>query len=229
MALYRYFKPATDLPNPKGSLSKCLSPATIKDANEAVKNSPKPAKSSGTYAKLTPEKQAEIAQYAVLHGNKAAIHHFSQELGFGIKESSVSTWKSKYQAELKRVSASGNVDDVSVKRLPVKRRGRPLLLGEKLDTEVKSYIQAVREAGGVITTSITIAAATAIVRRSDRNLLSENGGPITLTNNWAKSLLYRLNFVKRRGSSTAKMTVKNFEELKEQFLLDIKAVVDLHS
>ena len=211
MALYRYFKPATDLPNPKGSLSKCVSPATIKDANEAVKNSPKPAKSRGTYAKLTPKKQAEIAQYAVLHGNKAAIHHFSQELGFGIKESSVSTWKSKYQAELKRV----------------RRRGRPLLLGEKLDTEVKSYIQAVHEAGGVITTSISIAATTAIVRRSDRNLLSENGGPITLTNNWAKSLLYRLNFVKRRGSSTAKMTVKNFEELKEQFLLDIKAVVDM--
>ena len=80
-----------------------------------------------------------------------------------MKESSVSAWKSKYQAELKRVSASGNIDDVSVKRLPVKRRGRPLLLGEKLDTEVKSYIQAVREAGGVITTSITIAAATASV------------------------------------------------------------------
>ena len=90
MALYRYFKPATDLPNPlasfivaglrhfdnepfaKGSLSKCLSHATIKDANEVVKNSPKPAKSRGTYAKLTLEKQAEIAQYVVLQGNKAA-------------------------------------------------------------------------------------------------------------------------------------------------------------
>ena len=143
-------------PFAKGSLSKCLSLATIKDANEVVKNSPKPAKSRSTYAKLTPKKQA---QYVVFHGNKAAIHHFPQELGFGIKESSVSAWKSKYQAELKRVSASGNIDDVSVKRLPVKRRGRPLLLGEKLDTEVNSYIQAVREAGGVITTSITIAAA----------------------------------------------------------------------
>ena len=30
-----------------------------------------------------------------------------------------------------------------------------------------------------------------------------------------------------RGSSTAKMTMKNCEELKEQFLLDIKAVVDM--
>jgi len=48
-----------------------------------------------------------------------------------------------------------------------------------------------------------------------------------ITNNWAKSLLYRLFFVKRRGSSTTKMTVQNFEVVKEQFLLDIKAVVEM--
>ena len=57
--------------------------------------------------------------------------------------------------------------------------------------------------------------------------MAENGGPITLTTNWAKSLLYRLNFVKRRGSSAAKIAVKNFEEVKEQFLLDISAVMEM--
>ena len=62
----------------------------------------------------------------------------------------------------------------------------------------------------VVKTSITMAAATAIVRKADRNLLEENGGPITITNNWAKSLLYRMNFVKRRGSLTAKLAVANF-------------------
>ena len=44
------------------------------------------------------------------------------------------------------------------------------------------------------------------------------------TNNWAKSLLYRLFF---GGSSTTKMTVQNFEMVKEQFLLDIKVVVEM--
>ena len=44
-----------------------------------------------------------------------------------------------------------------MKSLPVKKRGRPLLL----DDDVKSYVKAVREASGVITTSITITAATA--------------------------------------------------------------------
>ena len=90
---------------------------------------------------------------------------------------------------------------------------------EKLDTEVKLYIQAVWEAGGVITTSITIAAAMAIVQRADRQLLPEDGGdPITLTTNWVKSLLYKLNFVKRKGSSAAKIPVTNFQELKKQYL-----------
>ena len=143
--------------------------------------------------KLTPEKQT-IAQYAVLHGNKAAILHFSQELGFGIKESSVNTWKSKYQAEPKCVSATESIDDVSVKGQLDKRRGRPLLLGEKLDPEVKSYIHAVCKAGAVITTAITIAALTAIVRRSDRNILSEDGCPTIPSTN----LLFNLYTFERK-------------------------------
>ncbi len=35
-----------------------------------------------------------------------------------------------------------------------------------------------------------------------------------ITTNWAKSLLYRLKFVKRSGTSTVKISVKNFEEVK---------------
>ena len=97
-----------------------------------------------------------------------------------VKASSVQTWKGKYIAEIGRKRKAGE-RDLSVKSLPVKKRGRPLLLGERLDAEVKCYVQAVREGGGVITTAITMAAATAIVRKSDRNLLAENGGQITIT------------------------------------------------
>ena len=121
------------------------------------------------------------------------------------------------------------MSDLSVKSLPVKKCGRSLLLSEKLETEVKCYINAVWEVGGVITTASIMAATTAIVQKSDRNLLAENRGPITITNNWAKSLLYRMNFVKRRGSSTAKLTVTNFEAAKEQFVLDVRAVMEMEN
>ena len=53
--------------------------------------------------------------------------------------------------------------------------------------------------GGVVTTTIMIAAGKAIVSRGDRSLLALNGGPVILSKNWAKSLQYRLNFVKKEA------------------------------
>ena len=44
----------------------------------------------------------------------------------------------------------------------------------------KEERKAVREAGGVINTNVTIAPSMTIVRKTDRTLLSENCGPITL-------------------------------------------------
>ena len=228
MSLYRYFAKSSKLPDPNGELLASVSPAAIKDANEAVKSvtCERKSKRRGSYSKFSPEQQAAIGTYAFLNGNQAAVRHFSKQLGVELKVTSVQTWKTKYVAELHRKRKAGEMDDLTVKALPVKKLGR-LLLGEKLDSQVKAYIQALCEEGGVVTTSITMAAATAIVRTVDRNLLEENGGPITITNNWAKSLLYRMNFVKRRGSSTAKLAVPNFEALKEQFVIDVNAVVEM--
>ena len=58
MSLYSYFAEASkrrDLPNPNGSLSASVSPATIKEANEAVKSVTSEGKSKrrGSYAKTT--------------------------------------------------------------------------------------------------------------------------------------------------------------------------------
>lgn len=128
-----------------------------------------------------------------MHGNQAAIQHFSKDLEVELKTNSVQSWKRKYQAEVDRRRKAGEAGDIRVQVLPVKKRGRPLLLGGKLDSEVKSYIRAVREGGGVVTTSITVAADTAIVRKADRNLLAEHGGPITISKDWAKCLLFRMN------------------------------------
>lgn len=34
-------------------------------------------------------------------------------------------------------------------------------------------------------------------------------------------------YVKRQGSTSAKITVSNFEELKQQFSIDVKAVIEI--
>ena len=146
--------------------------------------------------------------------------------------SSISTWKAKYVSELKHLvkSSSGNGSrDIAVLSLPRLERGKLLLLGENLDHQVKCYlyISAVREKQRIINTAITVACDEAIVKKVDKNLLSENGGSIKLKKVWAKSLLQRLNFVKRKATTSAKVEPSHFKELKEQFFLDIRAVVEI--
>lgn len=79
------------------------------------------------------------------------------------------------------------------------KRGRPLLLGKELDDQVKAYISALRNKGGVINSAIVKSCAIGIVMKTDIKLLKCNGGHIDVTKNWALSFLDRLGFVKRRA------------------------------
>ena len=60
----------------------------------------------------------------------------------------------------------------------------------------------------------------------DSNLLASNGGHIILSKHWGKHLLSHMGFVKGRANTKAKITVEDFEAVKAQFLIDIKAVVE---
>ncbi len=75
MALYRYFKTADSvLPAPTGSLSTSISPAAIKDANEAVKSAVTPrSKSRGAYAYGTPS----VSKLILRHHDQNARSHTS--------------------------------------------------------------------------------------------------------------------------------------------------------
>ena len=92
---------------------------------------------------------------------------------------------------------------------------------------MREYIKYLRECGGVVNTAVVIAAAEGIVMNKNANLLSCNGGGILLTKDWAKYLLKRMGMVKQKVNTKAKVTVEDFQTLKEQFLLDIKNAVSL--
>ena len=87
---------------------------------------------------------------------------------------------------------------------------------------------SLRSCGAVVNTAITLACAQGIVVNEDANLLDCNGGHISLTMHWAKNFLHRIGFVKRKVTTKAKLTVENFKALKEQFLLDIKCIVEMN-
>ena len=62
----------------------------------------------------------------------------------------------------------------------------------------------------------------------DRTRLSEYGGPTMLTVPWAKSLLKRMNFTKRRVSTKSTDPAGDFEEVKRTFLTEILETVEFY-
>ena len=70
---------------------------------------------------------------------------------------------------------------VSVSELPKKVCGRPLLLGEDLDVTLREFFESLRKVGGVVNTSIVIAAVEGIVVAKNPSLLVSHGGNIEIT------------------------------------------------
>ena len=147
-------------------------------------------------------------------------------LGTKINESTARRLKTEYLQKLQNLAAVG-VENVqpTVKTLPLKTQGRPLLLGVELDQAVQEYITSLRAIGGVVNTAIVIAAAEGIVSTRDASKLTSHGGHIEITSTWAKSLLSRMSYVKRKCSNTGKVPTPLFNEIKNVFLADVTAEV----
>ena len=101
--------------------------------------------------------------------------------------------------------------------------GRPLLIGEEADRQVREYVRFLRRTGSAVDTSVVIATGEGVLESIDANLLQT----LMLTKGWAKSLLTRMGMVKRKVSSKAKVDVERFDIVKQAFFLDIKNVVCL--
>ena len=101
------------------------------------------------------------------------------------------------------------------------------MLPDSVTADIKCYIRGLRDAGGVVNTAIVLAAATGILQRKDPTSLQCNGGHIILKKSWAKYLLKTMDFVKRRATTKHVPNLHNFDYLRDQYLLDIKAIAQL--
>ena len=70
-----------------------------------------------------------------------------------------------------------------------------------------------RKLGSVVNTSIVVAAAKAIIADKDRTLVEA----LAPGKDWAKSLLSRMGYIKRKGTTKGKVTVEEFETIKTTF------------
>lgn len=237
MSILQYFQKDTrppttvSLPDPRGALSRNVPPAAIASANAEIRRC---IATSGQfphgqrrrhYNSYTPEQKATIGRFAVMNGVMAAKRRYSAEFRFDINESTVRRFKEAYLKERRR---KRELEDGSeIKELHPRKRGRKVVLGEKMDAMVMCYIRRMREKGCVINTAIVKAGARGILMSQDRTRLAEFGGPATLTTAWAKSLLKRMNFTQRRGTTKAKVSVADFSRRKTSFLQEIVDVVSM--
>ena len=134
-------------------------------------------------------------------------------------------FKKLYLSKVKKQQGS------SVTNLNTLKRGRKLMLGEHLDAKVQTYVKALRDAGTPIGSSVVMAAGEGMVCTYDRTLLVKHGGYISITKSWAKSLLKRMGYVKRKATTKATpgMSAEKFESQRKAFLRQIARMVKLRS
>ena len=115
------------------------------------------------------EERAGIGMYAVHHKITAAKRRYSKKrFGTVLNESTLHAFKVRYLHELSKTPG------VSVRELPSKKRGRPVLLGEKMDVMVQQYVEKIRSKGGTINTDIVKSGAHSILETLDKTRF---GGP----------------------------------------------------
>ena len=220
MALYKFFKRVD-----KDKIVKELKEDKPEEKSQAAGAVEKQSRKRGEYQKLSSEEKAVVGKYGSEHGVAAAVRHFKS---LNVKESSVRGWKNAYEKELKERSKEADLcEPVAVPALPSKKRGRPPILGIKLDEKLQDKILSMRKHQAAVSSSIVIGLGQGLLLKHNKSLLSDFGGPITLNKAWAHCVLRRMGFTKRRGNSKSKLAVDNFENVKEQYLTDIRSVVKM--
>ena len=181
---------------------------------------------TGPYLMLTPAQRYEVGKRAAEHGVTAFIRYFAKKYPkLPLKETSVRRFKNLYIAKAKGQGASS---DHKVQELSRKKEGRPLLLPDELDYQAQEYIKELCKRGLPINTAVVVASTQGIIMNRNADLLSSSGtGGIKLTSDWAKSLLNRMGYVKRKACSKANVDIAQFEQLKDDFFLEIKTIVSM--
>ena len=89
-----------------------------------------------------------------------------------------------------------------------KAQGKLLLIGKNLECQVQEFIGEIRSYSVVVNNAIILAVAKGIVLAKDANMLSQNGGYLSLTRDWAKRLQSRMGLVKREATTTVKLLLR---------------------
>ena len=129
----------------------------------------------------------KLLAYGRDFGAASAIKNFTTKyLKYSFIRTTVNTWKKKCNAcgwkVIKRIRRANLLDPGMLKK------GKNITLGTRM-------------AGGVINRPQLISIATGVARAYNLNLLKEYGGDLVLTDKWARRVLEKLTWSKRKGTT----------------------------
>ena len=114
-------------------------------------------KSRSSYKSYSAKDRFLIGKYASIHGTASAVRKWKDYPQ--VNESTIREFKKRYEAQIKEERQKKK----SPKKLIVnKLRGRPCLLGDKIDPFVQSHLKARRYKGGEVNSTVAIATAKAL-------------------------------------------------------------------
>ena len=138
------------------------------------------------YCVWTPQQRLDIGEHTAKNGNASTLRFLSSKYPRLTKQSITEFKKAYNQGKQKGADLSEGI--------VMKSRGRPTLLPETLmKKKAIDTISALRLRGTPITSSVINAFAKGIVQANDRTLLVENGADLSLSNDWAGKVLYRMD------------------------------------
>ena len=151
--------------------------------DEIQKSCSRPVK----YQKAIPEKiKKEVGIHGNIFGTASAIKTFSIKYKkYTFNRTTVNSWKAKCK----------NTNAV------FKKAGRPNLLDDNLIKKVKDIASGTRAAGGVINRKQILNIAKGVVTTNNPNALKQFGGTVELTDRWARHVLTKLEWSKRKGTT----------------------------
>ena len=172
------------------------------------------------YQIISDTKKAIISKYASEHGVASAVRKFKDKK---LRDSAVRDWRNYYNHEVHRLRKEAKVGEaVTVDSLPSKKCGKPPFLGAKLDIHLRQLIGDMRSRGTAMGTSVVIGVGTGVVMKHTRKKPA-----MKLSKEWTMSVLRRMEYTKRKGSSKCKILPDNCEEIKSNFLANVCVVVEM--
>ena len=141
------------------------------------------SKKRKSYCRWSDKDRFQIGKYAAVHGASAAANKFATNKS--LNESSARRFSALRKEEIKKAKKDKRDPKKELVPLP---RGRPLLL-DSLDQMVQRCLPALRSRGGVVSRTIAIDTARALIAR----IPQYNLGHVKIDSSWAQSLFRRMD------------------------------------